>query len=313
MHEPVLVREVVELLHVRPGGTYIDATVGSGGHTLALLAAAGPAGRVLGLDRDADALERTRARLGPLVDRCLLAHGNYERIEALAAAAGVTRADGVLIDCGVSAEQLETAERGFSFNADGPLDMRMDRSQGATAADLVNGLPEEELAVLLRTLGEEPAARRIARAIAAARRRSPIRTTRELADIVARTVGGARGPRHPATRTFQALRLRVNRELEALAGGLEGALRLLTPGGRLAVISFHSLEDRLVKQRLRAHAGRWESLPAGGRVWRGEAPAVRLVTRRPVTPSAAETARNPRARSAKLRAAERWERELRDF
>lgn len=305
MHEPVLLKEVVDLLRVRSGGTYIDATLGSGGHTAALLEAMGPAGRLLGIDRDPDALERVRARLGARAAQCVLVHGDYADMVALALRAGVGSVDGILLDCGVSSEQLDTPDRGFSFMADGPLDMRMDPTAGPSAADLVNRLPEEDLFFVLRTLGEEPAARRISRAIASARRAAPIATTGQLASIVERAVGGRRGRQHPATRTFQAIRLRVNGELESLERGLEAGLGLLGAGGRMAVISFHSLEDRIVKNGFRRHAGHWESLAQGGRAWCGEEPRVQLVTRKPVTPAADEEARNPRSRSAKLRVAER--------
>jgi 16S rRNA (cytosine1402-N4)-methyltransferase len=205
----------------------------------------------------------------------------------------------------VSSEQIDTARRGFSFMADGPLDMRMDPTEGPSAADVVNGLPEEDLFSVLKTLGEEPAARRIARAIAAARQAAPIAGTGQLASIVARAVGGRRGRLHPATRTFQAIRMRVNREQESLDRGIEAGLSLLGTGGRMAVISFHSLEDRIVKNGFRRHAGQWESLAAGGRAWRGEEPRVQIVTRKPVTPAEDEQRRNPRSQSAKLRVAER--------
>lgn len=305
MHEPVLRDEVIELLRVRRGGFYVDATAGSGGHTMAILDAAGPEGRVLAIDRDRDALERVRLRLGARVAQCVLARGNYADVADLAACAGARRVDGMLIDCGVSSEQLETASRGFSFAADGPLDMRMNTDETERAADVVNEMPERDLLFLLKTMGEEPAARRIAHAIVAARQVAPITTTRQLAEIVERAVGGRRGRTHPATRTFQALRMRVNRELESLDCALEAGLNLLAGDGRLAVISFHSLEDRRVKECFRRHAGRWEGLQAGGLAWHGQKPVVRIVTRKPVTPSDAELARNPRARSAKLRVAEK--------
>jgi len=290
MHEPVLLREVIEGLRVRRGGVYVDATLGSGGHALALLEAIGPEGRVLGIDRDPHALARVRERLGARAAQCALARGNYADLAAMAAGAGVSAVDGVLIDCGVSSEQLETGERGFSFMIDGPLDMRMDPSESPSARDVVNELPERDLVFVLRMLGEEPAARRIARAIVEARAAGPIATTGQLAAVVERAVGGRRGRQHPATRSFQALRMRVNRELESLESGLEAGLRLLGPGGRMAVISFHSLEDRLVKQNFRenALAGRYE-----------------IVTRKPERADGQERKENPRSRSAKLRVARR--------
>ncbi|MDI6775109.1 MAG: 16S rRNA (cytosine(1402)-N(4))-methyltransferase RsmH [Verrucomicrobiota bacterium] len=308
-HQPVLLDEALDLLNVKPGGTYIDGTVGSGGHAAAILDRAGPGGFVLGIDRDQDALKRAEQTLAGRFGRGTrnydLARGNYSEMTRLARERGLNRVDGVLLDLGVSSEQLDGAERGFSFDKDGPLDMRMDRAEPLTAADLARDLSEEELARLIRELGEDRRARAIARAIVKERAQAPIRTTAKLAGLVERAIGGRRGRIHPATRTFQALRMRVNRELECLRHGLDAALATLAPGGRLAVIAFHSLEDRTVKRFMADHAGRWESLPAGGRAWRGSAPAARLVTRKPVTPSAGEIERNPRARSAKLRVAER--------
>ena len=305
MHLAVMVGEVVELLSVGRGGVYIDGTVGSGGHAAAILDAAGPGCRLLGIDRDAEALGRARERLAGRRDACELVRGDFADMAGLASGCGITAVDGILLDLGVSSDQLESAERGFSFEQDGPLDMRMDRSQPTRAADLVNALSEAELKRILREFGEEPRAGGVARRIVSAREASRIETTAELSRLAVRAWGGRRGRRHPATRTFQALRIAVNRELDSLAAGLAAGLRLLKPGGRMAVISFHSLEDRIVKHAFARHAGRWESLPAGGREWRGEEPAVRRVTRKPVRPSEEEAVRNPRARSAKLRVAER--------
>lgn len=305
MHLAVMVGEVVELLSVGRGGVYIDGTVGSGGHAAAILDAAGPGCRLLGIDRDAEALGRARERLAGRRDACELVRGDFADMAGLASGCGITAVDGILLDLGVSSDQLESAERGFSFEQDGPLDMRMDRSQPTRAADLVNALSEAELKLILREFGEEPRAGGVARRIVSAREASRIETTAELSRLAVRAWGGRRGRRHPATRTFQALRIAVNRELDSLAAGLAAGLRLLKPGGRMAVISFHSLEDRIVKHAFARHAGRWESLPAGGREWRGEEPAVRRVTRKPVRPSEEEAVRNPRARSAKLRVAER--------
>jgi 16S rRNA (cytosine1402-N4)-methyltransferase len=304
VHEPVLLAEVLRLLDVKRGGCVIDSTVGGGGHTQALLERIGPEGRLLGLDRDEEAIERTRARLRSAGLRAVLAHGNFAAIAAIARQAGFDQVDAVIMDLGFSSDQL-APERGFSFTHDGPLDGRMDRSSGRTTADLVNGLAEAELRDLFRDLGQERAAQRIARAIVKEREKAPIQTTGRLAAVVERAVGGRRGRLHPATAVMRALRMRVNDELESLESGLEGALSLLGAGGRLGAISFSSLEDTIVKRCFARHAGRWESLQAGGREWRGAAPAVRWVNRKPVTPSAAEVARNPRARSAKLRVAER--------
>jgi 16S rRNA (cytosine1402-N4)-methyltransferase len=312
MHEPVLLNEVLDRLALRPGAVCVDATAGSGGHAVAMLNRIRPGGRLLGIDRDVEAIERTRARLaGEKGAVWTLAQGNHAAVAEIARKEGFSVADAVLIDCGVSLEQLMTAERGFSFQNKGPLDMRMDRSQSHTAADLVNGLTEAELATILFELGDEPAARRIARAIAEERAVAPFGDTVRLATLIERVLGGRRGRIHPATKTFQALRMAVNGELESLAQALRGALDLLTVGGRLAVISFHSGEDRLVKRFFTEHVGRWESLPAGGEAWRGSEPRVRWVTRKPVIPSSEEAARNPRARSSKLRVVERIESEER--
>lgn len=305
MHEPVMVREVVAHLVQAPGGRYVDGTAGGGGHTEALLTNLGPDGRVLALDRDAAAVERVRTRLAGFGDRVTVQQGNYGELADLAAAAGWMDVDGVLLDLGVSSFQLDTAERGFSFMKDGPLDMRMDDRGGETAADLVNTWDEARLAALIRTCGEEPQANRVARALVRARAERPFGRTLELAAVVERALGGRRGGRHPATRTFQALRMGVNAELEHLEAGLEAAIGLLRPGGRLAVIAFHSLEDRAVKQCFVRHAGRWESLQQGGAAWRGSLPAVARVTRKALQPEADEVARNPRARSARLRVVER--------
>jgi 16S rRNA (cytosine1402-N4)-methyltransferase len=305
MHEPVMLEEVLDLLAPRAGAVLIDLTVGSGGHALALCGRIAPDGFLLGIDRDAEALERTRARLeGRCGGRWVLAHGNFAEVGRIALEQGVAEATGVLMDCGVSLEQLKNPERGFSLHERGPLDMRMDRDQTLTAADLVNGLSESDLRRLLAAYGEEPAAGRIARALIRQRGVAPLRETTELAALVER-VTGRHGRIHPATRTFQALRMAVNRELESVTAGVHAAVDLLAAGGRLAVISFHSVEDRCVKCAMAEHVGRWESLQQGGRRWVGRLPAARWVTRKPVVPSAAELGRNPRARSAKLRVIER--------
>lgn len=305
MHQPVLLREVVELMAVRDGGVYVDGTLGAGGHTEAILRAAGETGRVLALDRDAVSLARTRSRLSHLSGHLTCEHGNFADMTSFAQTHSFVPADGVLMDLGFSSDQMDDASRGFSFMQDGPLDMRLDRSRGPSAADLVNTLGESELADVIWKYGEEKDARRIARSIVEARGRQAIRTTGELANVVAGAKRGPRGRINPATQTFQALRIEVNRELEALEKGLDAALRIVGPKGRVAVISFHSLEDRMVKQFFAAHAGRWESLEAGGERWVGEEPKVRLVTKKPVMATDEEVKTNPRARSAKLRVAER--------
>ncbi len=305
MHRPVMLREVLEGLAVRPGGAYVDATLGGAGHAEAILDASGPDGRLLGLDADPAAVGRARVRLDRFGGRAAARHARFGRLGDVADTAGFRPADGVLMDLGVSSFQLDEAARGFSFQQDGPLDMRMDPTAGPSAADLVNTLPEAELADLLRRWGEEPDARRIARRVVARRAHAPLATTGELRALVAEAKGGRRGGHHPATRTFQALRIAVNREMEELEAGLEAGLDLLRVGGRMAVIAFHSLEDRLVKRSFREHAGRYESLAAGGERWVGRRPPVRVLTRKPLRPSAAEVAGNPRARSALLRVAER--------
>jgi 16S rRNA (cytosine1402-N4)-methyltransferase len=286
-HEPVLLRETLELLAVRPGGSYADGTVGLGGHAAEVLRRSAPDGRLLAVDRDPEALELSRERLREFGPRVRLEHADWKDLPALL---GDERPQGVLLDLGVSSLQLDTPERGFSFRADGPLDMRMDRTGGPTAADVVNRMPESELADVLYQLGEEHASRRIARAIVRARQRVHLRTTGELADLVRGAAGRPRGRGlDPATLTFQALRIYVNRELEGLRPALEEIAARLAPGGRLAVIAFHSLEDREVKNAFRDLA-------------RGD---YRLLTRKPLRPSDEEVTRNPRARSARLRGLER--------
>ena len=289
-HVPVLRAEVLGLLRPGPGGRYLDATAGLGGHAEAILGASEPSGTLLGIDRDAEALVLARQRLAPFGQRVTLIQGRYEELVVLVG--DIREFDGVLFDLGASALHLDTADRGFSFGREGPLDMRMDRGAGEPAADLVGRLPERELADLIFRWGEERGSRRIARAIVEARRRAPIRTTTALAEVVARAIPRAAWPRHihPATRTFQALRIAVNEELTGLGRALGEAVTLLRPGGRLAAISFHSLEDRIVKQTWRCLAATRE---------------VRILTKRPITPGDAEVAANPRARSAKLRALER--------
>jgi 16S rRNA (cytosine1402-N4)-methyltransferase len=286
-HLPVLREQALELLAVSPGGLYVDGTVGLGGHASELLRRSAPDGRLLALDRDSEALEQARARLTEFGERVRLVHADWRALPALLAE---ERPRGVLLDLGISSWQLDAPERGFSFRADGPLDMRMDRTGGPTAADLVNRLPEAELADVIYRFGEERASRRIARAIVQARQRVHLRTTAELARVVRAAAGRARKPGlDPATLTFQALRIHVNRELEGLAEALTAVARCLAPGGRLAVIAFHSLEDREVKNAFRALAREGQ----------------RLLTKKPVRPDAAEVARNPRARSARLRGLEK--------
>ncbi len=306
VHVPVLLEETVTRLVTAPGGWYVDGTVGAGGHAAAILAAAGLDAKLLGLDRDAAALELARAALAPFGDRVLLERENFSELAGVAARHGLRDARGILLDIGVSSMQLDRPERGFSFLRDSPLDMRMDDRQELTAALLLERLPEAELADVLWRYGEEPMSRRIAKAVVAARARGETpRTTAQLAELVSRVKGGRRGRTHPATQTFQALRIAVNGELAALEKALPAALDLLAPGGRLAVISFHSLEDRMVKQFMAAHEGRMESLAKGGSRWSGQLPRARRVTRKAVAATEEEIARNPRSRTAKLRVLER--------
>jgi 16S rRNA (cytosine1402-N4)-methyltransferase len=329
-HVSVLPNEVREALGPRPGGVYLDGTLGGGGHALAILAAAQPGGRLIGIDADPAALEAARARLeaaGLPAGSYSLHHGRFAEMTKIAGDAGATTVDGVLLDLGVSSYQLDTAERGFAFSNDGPLDMRLDPTRGPTAADLVNGLDEVALADTIFRYGEERGSRRIARRIAERRQTAPIARTAELAELVVRALGGRKDERiHPATRTFQALRIAVNDELGALEEALPAAIERLAPDGRLAVITFHSLEDRIVKEFVRreaavcllpprlfaeqcphlvAHgAGPRPCIYLGGRDC-DYAPRLTAVTHKPVVADDAELTANPRSRSAKLRVAQR--------
>ncbi|HYM90757.1 MAG TPA: 16S rRNA (cytosine(1402)-N(4))-methyltransferase RsmH [bacterium] len=301
-HVPVLVEEVLTYLAPRPGAVIVDATVGEGGHAEAILQRIAPAGRLIGLDRDADAVLRAEERLRRYGQNVTLRQANFAALRSVLSEVGVGLVDGVLFDLGVSTRQLLEPERGFSFEREGPLDMRMDPQQAVTAAELVNTLSERELAALIYRYGEERASRRIARQIVA---RRPLRTTRDLARAVEAAIGSGRGRLHPATRTFQALRIATNAETDALASGLPQAIECLRPGGRLCVISFHSLEDRIVKQALTAGARGCTCPPDVPVCTCGRQRTLRVITKKPVTPTLEEVRRNPRARSAKLRAAER--------
>ncbi len=307
-HRSVLLDETLALLRPVAGGLYVDATLGAGGHAEAILEASAPDGRVVGIDRDPSALSRAAARLGRFGSRFTAVHGNHGDLAALLRERGVFAADGIVADLGVSSLQLDDPARGFSFRADGPLDMRMDPSSGGpTAADLVAGSSEDELRRILWTYGEERLARAIARAIVRARAVAPVATTAALASLVERVAGPAarRFRIHPATRTFQALRVAVNGEILGLPAFVRDAVSLLRRGGRLCVIAFHSLEDRAVKQTLRSLAERCICPPGLPVCGCGRENLVRVLTPKPVTPSPEETGSNPRARSAKLRAAER--------
>ncbi len=300
-HVPVLYDEALAGLRIRPGGSYLDGTLGAAGHAAGILQASSPDGTLLGLDADPEAVAFAREVLRPFGERARLRVANFRHMETVARAEGLSDVDGILLDLGLSSRQLADAERGFSFSQEGPLDMRMDPNSRRTAASLVNSLPEEELADLLWRYGEEQRSRRIARAIVAAR---PVTTTAQLAAIVARSAG--RGQKiHPATRTFQALRIAVNDELQALADALPQARDLLGPGGRMAIISFHSLEDRMVKQFFQRESRDCICPPELPVCTCGHTATLMMVNRKPIRPTEDEVARNPRSRSARLRIAER--------
>ena len=303
-HKPVLLNEVIALLDPKEGGVYLDATVGGGGHAVELLKRIGPTGTLVGVDRDPEAIEHAGKRLASYGDRVRLRQGNFQDIRSILTEAGIHEIDGAVFDLGVSSRQLD-ADRGFSFSRDERLDMRMDPSEPTpTAADIVNQISEVELADVIRGYGEERYAGRVARSIVRAR---PIWTTREVADAVVAAVGGKYRDQdiHPATRTFQAIRIAVNRELEAVEVGVPSAVEMLKLGGRIAVISFHSLEDRIVKQVFRRLSGHCECPPRLPECRCGARQVLRVLTRKPVVASAEEIADNPRSRSAKLRCAER--------
>ena len=284
-HEPVMLAEVREAMQPRSGGVYVDATLGHGGHTAMLLEASAPNGRVIGIERDVRNLESARERLGHDA-RVTFVHRDYRSLAKILDEQGIHAVDGILLDVGFSSAHVDDASRGFSFQQEGPLDMRYDQSQPLTAATIVNTWPEDELTRIFLVYGEEPKARHITRAILERRATQPFATTTDLANVVAAALG-RRGKLHPATRAFQALRIVVNGELDALEAVLPQAAASLKPGGRLCVITFHSLEDRIVKRFLRAQT---ELSP---------------LTKRPVVPTATEAVQNPRARSAKLRAAQK--------
>ncbi|MGE5592505.1 MAG: 16S rRNA (cytosine(1402)-N(4))-methyltransferase RsmH [Betaproteobacteria bacterium] len=292
-HVPVMRDEVVWMLRPRPGGTYVDCTVGSGGHAEALLEHAGPRAFIVGIDRDPEAIEFAKGRLARFAGSFRLARGNFADLSRILGDLGIERVDGVLFDLGVSSHQFDDPRRGFSYMGEGPLDMRMDMGvePGPSAADLVNSLSNEELARMLRDYGEERWASRIARLIVERRRRGPITTTSELVDLVKQAIPAParRSGPHPAKRTFQALRIAVNDELGSLVRGLDQAVESVRPGGRIVAITFHSLEDRVVKRKFAEDRRR-----------------VRTVTARPLVPPDEEVLANPRSRSAKLRAAEKF-------
>ncbi|MBI2872320.1 MAG: 16S rRNA (cytosine(1402)-N(4))-methyltransferase RsmH [Chloroflexi bacterium] len=300
-HRPVLVLEVLQALNVKPGSRYIDCTVGEGGHARALLEAA-PGGKLLGLDADPHAVSAARGQLQKHARSLVLVNANFSHLEETARERSFVPADGILMDLGLSSLQLEAVGRGFSFQRDEPLDMRYSPDQPVTAADLVNDTSVEELTRIISTYGEEPRARRIARALAEAR---PLNSSAELARVVSAASGYRRGRTHPATRTFQALRIAVNRELESLESALSQVPSVLASGGRLVVISYHSLEDRLVKEFVRREATDCLCPPSMAACRCGHRATLRPITKKVVRPSSRELSENPRSRSAKLRVAER--------
>jgi len=302
MHRPVLYQEIIHALRPRQGGHYVDATLGAGGHAQGILRASQPDGSLLGLDVDPEALAIARQRLAPFGERAILVRASYTTMVEQLQALSWEQVDGVVLDLGVSSMQLESTERGFSFKYDAPLDMRFDPENPESAAYLVNTLPEAELADLISRYGEEHKARRVAHAIVQAR---PIGTTRQLSQVVASVTSGGRPGIDPATRTFQALRIAVNRELEALEQVLPQAISVLAPQGRLAVISFHSLEDRIVKQFIRQEIRDCLCPPKQPICTCGHKASLVEITRTPIRPEEAEVKENPRSRSARLRIAEK--------
>jgi 16S rRNA (cytosine1402-N4)-methyltransferase len=306
-HTPVMLEKVLQSLRCKPGGIYVDGTLGGGGHARAILENTAPDGLLIGIDRDDDALLESEKRLQPFGQRKILIKGNFADIGEILTNLNIRKVDGILLDLGVSSHQLDTADRGFSFSLDAPLDMRMDQSSRYSAYDLVNLSPEKELRQVIRDYGEEPMAGRIARAISAKRASAPIRTTIELADVVCRAVRrqGVRKKVHPATRTFQAIRIAVNQELSNLPTAIDAGIDQLGQGGRFSIISFHSLEDRIVKETFRSWEGRCQC-PPGMPVCQCQREAkLRVLTRKPLRPEADESETNPRVRSARLRTAEK--------
>lgn len=306
-HITVLLNEAVEGLNLKPDGTYVDCTLGGAGHSSLIASKLGQGGRLIAIDQDDTALANARERLAPYMDRVTLVKSNFRHLKQVVEEQGLTGVDGVLFDLGVSSPQLDEGERGFSYNADAPLDMRMDQQSPITANDVVNEWDEEEIANLIWEYGEEKFSRRIARQITLHREKSPIRTTGELVEIIKEAIPAAArrtGP-HPAKRTFQAIRIAVNDELNAFREAVVDAIDLLNPGGRVSVITFHSLEDRICKQVFQEYAKGCTCPPSFPICTCGNQPVVNIVTRKPIVPGEAELAANPRARSAKLRVAEK--------
>ena len=304
-HVSVLVREVIECLKPEPGKRYLDGTLGGGGHTEQLLIESSPDGQVFGLDRDGDALAAAQERLSRFEARFIARQASFADAKEILAENGWNLVDGVILDLGISSHQIDAPERGFSFRTDTRLDMRMDRRQSLDAQEILNSFALEQLERMFRDYGEEPQARRIAQAIVAERKNRPLETTEQLVQIISRIKGGRRRDHHPATQVFQALRIAVNQELEQLERFLENAYELFRPGGRMAIISFHSLEDRIVKRAFRKWHRACLCPPRVLRCRCGWSQKVKLLTKKPIVPSASEVQSNPRARSARMRAVER--------
>ena len=305
-HESVLAKEILQYLHPREDGLIVDGTLGNGGHTELILKNTAPGLRVLGIDRDEQAIERAGKRLAPFRNRVTLIHGNFSDIKNILKKANVMNVDGLLLDLGVSSPQLDSPERGFSFMRNGPLDMRMDSTQKTTAADLLVKLSDEELVLVIKEYGEERFAKRIVRAIRKAQEQNPITTTLQLSNIVSGVTHTPRPAKiHPATRTFQALRIAVNNELEHIKSALSDSLRILSASARIMVISFHSLEDRIVKNFFKDEEKGCVCPPRLPVCACGHKTRLKIITRRPVPPASEEVKRNPRASSSKLRVAER--------
>ena len=306
-HETVLLSESVDWLNVKPDGVYVDGTLGGAGHSSLIASKLGNNGRLIGIDRDETALVAACERLKPFENKVTLVHSNYRELGSILAGLGIEKIDGMLLDLGVSSPQLDETERGFSYMTDAPLDMRMDRTSPLSARDVVNGWSESEIKRILFEYGEERYAPRIAQSIVREREKKPIETTLELVEVIRSAMPGAalREKQHPAKRSFQAIRIAVNDELGSLSSLLDCVVPYLAPGGRLAIISFHSLEDRIVKNAMLSRERGCTCPPSFPVCVCGFKQTLRVLTKKPVTPSEEELARNPRARSAKLRAAER--------
>ena len=306
-HKSVLLQECIDALNIRPDGIYLDGTLGGAGHSSQIARRLTEGGRLIGVDRDRTALAAAKERLAPYADRVTLVHSNFAEIDAILDSLGIPAVDGMLFDLGVSSPQLDDASRGFSYMADAPLDMRMDKDDALTAGEVVNTWPQGELRRILYDYGEERYAPQIAAAICRAREKAPVETTLELVDIIrsAMTAQALREMQHPAKRSFQAIRIAVNDELGAVSRMMQAAVGRLNPGGRLAVITFHSLEDRIVKSEMQQAARGCTCPPEFPVCVCGKKPLVKLVTRKPIVSGPAELEENPRARSAKLRVAEK--------